>query len=71
MEIDVHIALVIRARRKARGVTQAALAEAVGVSVDQIQACENGMRRTGVGLLVRIAVGLDCGVSDLVVRPSA
>ena len=53
----------IRKIRIARGMTQAALGDAVGLSADRIQQYENGFRRPRAELLKKIAGAL--GVSTL------
>lgn len=55
----------IRAQRKAAGLTQAELAEAVGLSQGQVSNLENGDRTISLEWLRRIARALGCAVADL------
>lgn len=55
----------IRARRKEAGITQAAMAEATGVSRQTIIAMETGDYAPSVYLALRIAALLGCAVEDL------
>ena len=64
--LDVALGLRIRQRRKSLGVSQTALAEAVGLTFQQIQKYERGFNRVSFSRLVDIAHALDCRVIDLV-----
>src|SRR5277367_7026684 len=64
--LDVALGLRIRQRRKVLGVSQTALAEAVGLTFQQIQKYERGFNRVSFSRLVDIAHALDCRVIDLV-----
>ncbi len=64
--LDVALGLRIRQRRKALGVSQTALAEAVGLTFQQIQKYERGFNRVSFSRLVDIAHALDCRVVDLI-----
>jgi len=56
-------------RRRARlGITQAELAERVGVRLPTIGRIEIGNRRPSIDLLERLAKALDCRVRDLLVE---
>ena len=57
---DLHVGRRIRMRRRALRISQAALADAVGVAFQQIQKYENGTNRIGAGRLQEIAEALDC-----------
>ncbi len=57
---DLHVGRRIRMRRRALGISQAVLANAVGVAFQQIQKYENGTNRVGAGRLQAIAEALDC-----------
>ena len=57
--------LKIKERRKALGVTQAALAEEVGVSPSYLNLIENGKRPIGGRILIRIARALGAGLDEL------
>ncbi|MDB5440560.1 MAG: helix-turn-helix protein [Caulobacteraceae bacterium] len=64
-DVDIAVGATIRLRRKSRGMSQAALAEAVGVSFQQVQKYERGANRASASMLSRLAVALDCSVADL------
>src|ERR1700723_1373944 len=64
--LDVALGLRIRQRRKVLGVSQTALADAVGLTFQQIQKYERGSNRVSFSRLVDIAHALDCRVIDLV-----
>ena len=63
--LDVALGLRIRERRKVLGVSQTALAHAVGLTFQQIQKYERGFNRVSFSRLVDIAHALDCRVVDL------
>ena len=53
--IDVLVGLNIRKRRQLRGVTQAALADRLGISFQQLQKYEVAKNRVSAGVLHMIA----------------
>jgi transcriptional regulator with XRE-family HTH domain len=53
--VDVHVGSRLRARRKVLGQSQHALAEALGVSFQQVQKYENGSNRVSASMLARAA----------------
>lgn len=53
--LDVALGLRIRQRRKALSVSQTALADAIGLTFQQIQKYERGFNRVSVSRLVDIA----------------
>ena len=55
----------IRACRLARQMSQPKLAEAIGVSFQQVQKCENGTNRVEAGRLVLVAQALQVPVTVL------
>jgi transcriptional regulator with XRE-family HTH domain len=57
--IDRHVGAQIRAHRLARGCSQERLAEAVGLTFQQIQKYERGANRVSASMLWRIARVLD------------
>ena len=63
--IDLSVGRRIRLARKARGLSQQALAEAVGISFQQIQKYESGANRVSASMLAKIAATLDMPVADL------
>lgn len=64
-DIDKFIGVQIRIRRSAMGLSQEALAEAIGVTFQQIQKYEKGVNRVSAAALLRIAQALDVNVSAL------
>jgi transcriptional regulator with XRE-family HTH domain len=58
--------LRIRDRRKALDVPQKGLAEAIGLTFQQVQKYERGANRVSFSRLVDIAHALDCRVVDLI-----
>lgn len=52
----------IAALRKARGMTQAQLAEACGMKKPNITRIETGRYSTGLDILAKIAQALDCTI---------
>jgi transcriptional regulator with XRE-family HTH domain len=60
---DVEVGQRIRARRMAKGMSQTALGEMLGVTFQQVQKYEKGVNRVGAGRLVRVAEALEVPVS--------
>jgi transcriptional regulator with XRE-family HTH domain len=58
--------LHIKARRKTLGLSQTALADAIGLTFQQIQKYERGANRVSFSKLVEIAHALDCRVINLI-----
>lgn len=63
-DFDAAIGARVRSRRIAAGVSQAALAEALGVTLEQVESYEKGADRIGYGRLFKIAAVLGCDVMD-------
>jgi len=63
--IDIAVGARIRLLRKVRGLSQQALAEAAGVTFQQIQKYERGANRVSASMLARIAKALDVPVAEL------
>jgi transcriptional regulator with XRE-family HTH domain len=63
--VDLRIGALIRARRLELGMSQTVLAEAVGVTFQQIQKYEKGINRVSASTLMDVATALDARVSDL------
>ncbi len=63
--IDIAVGARIRLLRKMRGLSQQALAEAAGVTFQQIQKYERGANRVSASMLSRIAGTLDAPVSEM------
>ena len=64
--IDVEVGHRIRIERNARGMSQSALAQALGLTFQQVQKYEKGANRVGAGRLTRIAKILGVSVSALI-----
>ena len=62
-DVDRLVGLRITALRKARGLSQTALGQAVGVTFQQVQKYEKGQNRVGAGRLRDIAHLLEVPVS--------
>jgi len=63
--VDVQVGQRVRAFRLARGMSQTALAEKVGVTFQQIQKYEKGINRIGSSRLKRVANVLGVGIASL------
>lgn len=63
--VDLAVGARIRLLRKMRGMSQQALAEAAGVTFQQIQKYERGANRVSASMLVRIAAALKAPVAEL------
>ena len=61
--VDRHVGLHIRMRRKALGVSQEKLAEALGLTFQQVQKYERGANRVSASKLWEIARALKTNVS--------
>jgi transcriptional regulator with XRE-family HTH domain len=64
--VDVEVGVRIRERRPAFGMTQRALAAALGITVQQLRRYEIGRTPVSAATLVRTAVTLRATVADLV-----
>jgi DNA-binding Xre family transcriptional regulator len=67
--LDRALGNTIRLRRSALHMSQTKLADAAGVSFQQIQKYERGVNRVSFSCLVAISQGLGCRVADLVGEP--
>src|SRR6201996_8435768 len=63
--IDIAVGARIRLLRKVRGLSQQALAEAAGVTFQQIQKYERGANRVSASMLSLIATTLKTPVSEM------
>jgi transcriptional regulator with XRE-family HTH domain len=63
VSVDAHVGDRVRQRRVLIGMSQTKLAEAVGVSFQQVQKYEQGANRIGAGVLHRISEVLDVDVA--------
>ena len=61
--VDVHVGARLRQRRALRGMSQEKLAEAVGLTFQQIQKYERGVNRVGASRLHQLGRVLDVPVS--------
>jgi len=64
-DLDRALGNAIRLRRRSLNLTQEQLANACGISFQQVQKYENGANRVSFSRLVQIARALDCRVTDL------
>lgn len=63
--VDIAVGARIRLLRKVRGLSQQALAEAAGVTFQQIQKYERGANRVSASMLSRIARTLQAPVAEM------
>ena len=63
--VDIAVGARIRLLRKVRGMSQQSLAEAAGVTFQQIQKYERGANRVSASMLSRIAGTLNSPVSEM------
>lgn len=61
--VDLHVGGRIRARRRQRGISQQALADALGLTFQQIQKYEQGTNRVSASRLWEIAAVLEAPVA--------
>lgn len=61
--VDLHVGNRVRARRRTLGLSQEKLAEAVGVTFQQVQKYENGTNRIGSSRLQQIAAAMAIPIS--------
>jgi transcriptional regulator with XRE-family HTH domain len=64
--IDVEVGARVRLQRKALGLSQTALAEALGLTFQQVQKYERGANRISASMLVKTAQRLETSVAALV-----
>ena len=64
--IDIEVGARIRTRRRATGYSQTQLAEALGITFQQVQKYERGANRVSASMLVKIAAKLETTVATLV-----
>jgi transcriptional regulator with XRE-family HTH domain len=62
---DVEVGARVRTVRKAKGVSQSDLAEAAGITFQQVQKYERGANRISASMLQRIARHLEVPMSEL------
>jgi transcriptional regulator with XRE-family HTH domain len=64
--IDVGVGARIRIRRRGLGCSQTELADALGITFQQVQKYERGANRVSASMLVKIAAKLETTVAALV-----
>jgi transcriptional regulator with XRE-family HTH domain len=64
--IDIAVGGRVRTRRRATGLSQTQLAEALGITFQQVQKYERGANRVSASMLVKIAAKLETTVAALV-----
>jgi transcriptional regulator with XRE-family HTH domain len=64
-QVDVQVGQRIRVQRQAVGMSQTKLADALGVTFQQVQKYETGKNREGAGRLTKIASVLQVPVANL------
>lgn len=63
--VDIHVGAEIRTRRKLAMLSQTQLANACGITFQQVQKYERGFNRVSASMLVRVADCLGCRPGDL------
>jgi transcriptional regulator with XRE-family HTH domain len=63
--VDLAVGAAVRALRREKGMVQADLAQAIGVTYQQLQKYERGTNRISASMLDRIATALGAEVADL------
>jgi transcriptional regulator with XRE-family HTH domain len=61
--VDRHVGQVVRARRRALGLSQSAVADRLGVSFQQLQKYERGTNRVSASTLHSLSLVLDLPVA--------
>lgn len=69
--MDLAMGLAIRITRHGKGRSQASLAQAIGVSFQQVQKYETGANRVSFSMLAHIARALGCTVPALAATAGA
>lgn len=69
--IDILVGETVRTWRRGRGMSQAALGAAAGVTFQQMQKYENGTNRIAASTLVRIAAALGAPPAELLPKSPA
>lgn len=67
-EVDQWVGRSVAAIRQQRGLSQTALAKALGLSFQQIQKYEGGQNRLSAGRLFELATVLECAIADFFPR---
>ncbi|MDP2308838.1 MAG: helix-turn-helix transcriptional regulator [Pseudomonadota bacterium] len=69
LDLAASIGARMRALRRARGLSQEAVAERAGLQPETISRAETGHRAPSLPTLAAIALGLGCSVGDIVGGP--
>ena len=64
--LDIALGLRVRLRRKELGISQSGLADATGITFQQVQKYEKGTNRISFSRLIGISQALSCSVRDLI-----
>jgi transcriptional regulator with XRE-family HTH domain len=64
--LDIAMGSRVRQRRKELGLSQSKLANALGITFQQVQKYEHGTNRISFSRLVEISTALECSVADLI-----
>ena len=59
-----NVGKTLRVRRTNKGITQAELSKQTGISIPNISQMENGKRAIGANVARKLAVALNCQISD-------
>ena len=70
-QIDIAVGARIRIRRRWLGLSQTQLANALGITFQQVQKYEKGANRVSASMLVKAAQALDTSVAALVGEDSS
>jgi len=64
--VDIAVGARVRIRRRSQGLSQTNLADALGITFQQVQKYERGANRVSASMLVKIAAKLETTVAALV-----
>jgi len=64
--LDIALGSRVRLRRKELGISQTNLANAIGITFQQVQKYEHGTNRISFSRLVEISTALKCSIADLI-----
>ena len=69
--IDAHVGAQLKTLRVQNRLTQAGLAQALGVTFQQVQKYEKGVNRMAASTLAKAAAALGCTIADFYPRAGA
>ena len=69
MKLHKRFLANLRARRLELGLTQADVADRLGIAQPSYAAIESGRRNPGLDVVERVALALDCDSADLLADP--